>query len=81
MRQPGWETFQQYLNALCEVDRSLLERGAYDKAGHDLSDVYRGKIRTFKELISFRDAVMAQKEKLDQEKKEPQDGVEQSNKG
>jgi len=75
VQQPAWELFQQYLHALCEADRNLLERGAYDKFGHDLGDVYRGKIRTFKELIYFKDAVLSAKKQLEeqeeQQKKKP----------
>jgi hypothetical protein len=84
VQRPEWETFQLYLSALCDHYRNYLERGVYDKAGHDLSDLHRGMIKILKELMSFNEAVLAQKKKQEEEskeKKEPKDGMEQSNQG
>lgn len=73
VERPEWETFRQYLSDLCDTSRNFLERGVYDKAGHDLSDVYRGRISVLKELIDFKTAVLNARKDL--KEKEPQNGV------
>jgi hypothetical protein len=50
-----------------------LERGSYDKLGHDLSDIQRGRISILKELIDFKTAVLSARKELNE--KEPQNGV------
>lgn len=69
--------FQLYLRDLCEREGLRLERGEYDKAGHDLSDLYRGRISILRDLLSFKEACEKQYESMKAEG--ATNGVEQSN--
>jgi hypothetical protein len=71
--------FRLYLNGLCEQDKNKLVRGDYDKRGNDMSDVYRGRISVLRELADFKTAI--ENAIKSEKKKEPPNGVEQSNSG
>lgn len=59
-------------------------KGCYDKAGHDLSDIYRGRLDMLKGLIELKEAVLKAKKEEEEKIKKGANGNEmgrQNNEG